>query len=232
MRRFLRNKVPGRICIPIIETTVERALKAIQKANRVADLIELRVDYLKKPKLLPLLNSGEKPFIVTNRRKEEGGRFIGDERRRLSILREALALGAEYIDTEVRTKGLLLKDLIENKKSTQIILSFHDFQKTPSQKELQKICDHMIQWGADIAKIVSFANLWEDNLRILSLIPYARKRNQKIVAFCMGEKGKMSRIFAPLMGATWTYASLNKSCASAPGQLTIEETKDIWKRLR
>jgi 3-dehydroquinate dehydratase len=55
--------------------------------------------------------------------------------------------------------------------------------------------------------------------------------NQKIVTFCMGEKGKMSRIFAPLMGVVWTYASLNKNRASAPGQLTVYEMKDIWEKL-
>jgi 3-dehydroquinate dehydratase type I len=89
----------------------------------------------------------------------------------------------------------------------------------------------MMGWGAEVVKIVSFARSFEDNLKVLSLIPYARERKQKIVAFCMGEKGKMSRIFAPLMGAAWTYASLKRQKASAPGQLTALELKRIWERL-
>ena len=89
----------------------------------------------------------------------------------------------------------------------------------------------MMGWGAEVVKIVTFARSFEDNLKILSLIPYAREREQEIVAFCMGEKGKMSRIFAPLMGAAWTYASLNRQKASAPGQLTAREMKEIWERL-
>jgi 3-dehydroquinate dehydratase type I len=97
---------------------------------------------------------------------------------------------------------------------------------------MEKICDRMIQCGADIAKIVTFARSYEDNLKILSLIPYARKRKQGIVAFCMGEKGRISRIFAPLMGAAWTYGCLSRNRVSAPGQLTAEEMKEIWKRLR
>jgi 3-dehydroquinate dehydratase type I len=76
------------------------------------------------------------------------------------------------------------------------------------------------------------ARSWEDNLKVLTLIPYALEKKQKIVALCMGEKGKMSRIFAPLMGAAWTYASLTRDRASAPGQLTAGELKEIWRRLR
>jgi 3-dehydroquinate dehydratase type I len=90
----------------------------------------------------------------------------------------------------------------------------------------------MIQLGANVIKIVPFARSWEDNLSILSLIPFAKEKRQKIVAFCMGEKGKPSRIFSPLLGAAWTYASLNQVRISAPGQLTARELKDIWKKMR
>ena len=148
------------------------------------------------------------------------------------MLEEAIELGVDFVDVEIETERFLLQKLITNKKGTQAILSFHNFQGTPSLKELKRICDRMTQRGTDIAKIVTFAKSWEDNLLILSLIPYARKRGQEIVTFCMGEKGKMSRIFAPLMGAVWTYAALNKNRASAPGQLTVQALKNIWENLR
>jgi 3-dehydroquinate dehydratase type I len=112
-----------------------------------------------------------------------------------------------------------------------MILSFHDFQRTPPLGELRKIMERMIRYGADVAKIVPFARSWDDNLKVLALIPYAQRRRQAIVTFCMGEKGKMSRIFSPLMGAAWTYASLGRTRASAPGQLTVTEMKEIWERL-
>ena len=147
-------------------------------------------------------------------------------------MEEAIDLGAEFVDVEFEAKRSWLRDFIANKKGTRIILSSHDFQGTPSLKELRKLCGRMTRWGADIVKIVTFARSWEDNLLILSLIPYARKRGQEIVAVCMGERGKMSRIFAPLMGAAWTYVALNKNRTSAPGQLTIQELKKIWEKLR
>ena len=208
------------------------ALIAIKQANRLADLIELRVDYLRNAGLGLLFQNRKKPFIVTHRRKEEGGRYRGDERKRLGVLQEAIDLRADYIDVELATERSLLQGLISNKRSTRIILSFHDFRKTPPQKELQKLLNQMVRLEADVIKIVSFARSWEDNLNILSLLPFAKERKQKIVAFCMGEKGKISRIFSPFLGAAWTYASLNQSKTSAPGQLTAQALKDIWKKMR
>jgi 3-dehydroquinate dehydratase type I len=231
MRRFWKGKSPRKICLPIVETTMENALRAIGEANRLADLIELRVDYLRNAELEMLLSASEKPLIVTNRPRAEGGRYAGNEKKRLAILREAADLGAAFVDVEMRTERSSLRELIKNKNGTRMILSFHDFQRTLSPGELRKLSDRMTRYGADVAKIVTFARSWDDNLKVLALIPYARKRKQAIVAFCMGEKGKMSRIFAPLMGAAWTYASLDRKRASAPGQLTVKEMREIWERL-
>ncbi|MGB9628723.1 MAG: type I 3-dehydroquinate dehydratase [Thermodesulfobacteriota bacterium] len=113
-----------------------------------------------------------------------------------------------------------------------MILSWHDFKKTPSLKELRILLEEMKKRGADIAKIVSFARSLEDNLKLLSLIPYGRERSLETIAFCMGDMGKMSRIFSLLFGAPWTYASMDKSHLSAPGQLTVKEIKDLWRHLR
>jgi len=222
----------AKLCIPIVETTTDRALIAIKKANRWADLVEVRVDYLRNPELEILLQNREKPFVITNRRKEEGGKYIGGERKRLTVLEKAIDLGADYIDVELATGASLLRDLIRNKRRTRVILSFHDFRGTPSLKELQRLSARMIRLGADVIKIVPFAKSWEDNLTVLSLIPFVKERGQKIVALCMGEKGKMSRIFSPFFGAAWTYASLNKDNASAPGQLTVRELTNMWKKMR
>lgn len=208
------------------------ALLAIKQANRLADLIELRVDYLRNAGLGLLFQNRKKPFIVTHRRKEEGGRYRGDERNRLGVLQEAIDLGTDYVDVELATERSLLQGLIRNRRSTRIILSFHDFRKTPPPKELQRVFEQMIRFKADVVKIVPFARSWEDNLNILSLIPFAKERKQKIVAFCMGEKGKISRIFSPFLGAAWTYASLYQSRTSAPGQLTAQALTDIWKKMR
>ena len=70
-----------------------------------------------------------------------------------------------------------------------------------------------------IVKIVTHAGDAADCLRVLELIPYARQEGQAIIAFCMGETGKISRIMAPLLGSAISYASLEPEEASAPGQI-------------
>ena len=74
-----------------------RPFAAIRKAAPLADFIELRVDYMRNPELQQLLKGRRKPFIVTNRRREEGGRFQGNEGARVRILEEAVGLGADYV---------------------------------------------------------------------------------------------------------------------------------------
>jgi 3-dehydroquinate dehydratase type I len=232
MRRLLNDKVWPRVCIPIVETGALEGLKAIEEANPLADLIELRMDYLKRIDLVRLAQRARKPLIVTNRRKEEGGKFLGGEHKRVEILEQAIDLDVAYIDIEARTDRSLVKRLLRNKKRTQVILSFHDLQKTSSPKELKRLCNRMHELGADILKVVTFARSWEDNLITLSLIPYAKREGYEIVTFCMGEKGRMSRIFAPMLGIAWTYASLRNNRASAPGQLNVLEIRRIWENLR
>jgi len=222
----------GEICIPVVETSVEKALAVINEVNPLANLIEIRMDYLRGGSLALLLENRKRPFIITNRRREEGGRYEGEERKRLTVLEEAVYLGADYVDVEFATKRSFLQSLIRDRRETQVILSFHDLRKTPSLKELQRLFGQMIRLGADVIKIVPFARSWEDNLNVLSLIPFAKGKRQKIVAFCMGERGKISRIFSPFLGAAWTYASLDKRRASAPGQPTVRELTDVWKQMR
>ena len=230
-RPFVRDRNPGKICLPIIETTTERAVQAMARAKALSDLVELRVDYMKDPGLEILFQRRERPCIVTNRRKEEGGRYKGDEKSRRGILREAVLLGFEFVDLELASGRSAMDEVMGKQTQTRLILSHHDFFETPSLKELRGLCRRMMRHGADIIKIVTSARSWEDNLRVLSLIPYALEKKQKIVALCMGDKGKMSRVFAPLMGAAWTYAPLTSNRASAPGQLTAPELKEIWRRL-
>ena len=177
------------------------------------------------------MHAGEKPIIVTHRRREEGGRYTGDEKKRVGVLQEAIDLGASFVDVEVASKAFLLQELVNHSDPTRLILSFHDCQGTPSLAELIRLFGRMMRVGAEVIKILTLARAFEDNLRNLSLLPYASERKQKIVAFCMGEKGKMSRIFAPLAGAAWTFASLGREKTSAPGQLTVSAMRKIWEKL-
>ena len=225
------NKRPGKICVPIVETKMSRVLQAISEANPLADLIELRMDYLANPDWERLFSSGAKPFIVTNRRREEGGRYAGSEKERLAVLREAISRGAAYVDVEMKSNPQLLSDLRQNTQETRLVLSSHNFRCTPSTVALLALFRKMMRYGPEVIKIATWARTLEDNIKILALLSYALRRKQKIVALCMGEQGKMSRIFSPLWGALWTYASLDGNRSSAPGQVTARDLLDIWERI-
>lgn len=219
------------ICIPIAARTNEAALAQMERGSPLADCLELRIDQIRGIDLEQLMNGKGTRILVTNRRVDEGGAFPGTERERVELLKDAVALGADYVDIEATTEKPLRRELeaqiAKHHGRTQWIISYHDFSGTPSEGALHKRFDACTRAGADIVKICTYAHAMEDNLRVLGLIPYARNKGQAIIAFCMGEKGRISRVMAPLLGAYWSYASLEKGAESAPGQLTIEEMSQI-----
>jgi len=223
------------ICIPVVATTNEDALQQMGRCFLLADVAELRIDFIKEVELKDLLAHQKNRIMVTNRMKEEGGNFTGEERERIAFLNDAVTLGAGFVDIELRTRDDLREMLSDNithhKRRSQLVISRHIFDGTPSYRELQDIFHECVAMGAHIVKIVTFANAVEDTLNILKLIDYAKKAKQKIIAHCMGEKGKISRIMAPFFGAYMSFASLEKGAESAPGQLTVSEMKDFLRIL-
>ena len=223
------------ICIPITARTHKAALMQMERSSPLADILELRIDQINNTNLEKLMSGKRGEILVTNRRRDEGGEFSGTERERVELLKEAVELGADYVDIEVRTEEALIEELstkIGNHHGrTKWIISHHDFSGTPSERALRRKLDECNGTGADMVKIVTYANTVEDNLRVLGLIPHARRKGGKIIAFCMGELGRISRIMAPLLGSYFSYASLERGAESAPGQLTVEEVKGVFKIL-
>lgn len=215
------------ICIPITSNTVAEAIVDIKKAEKIADIIELRVDYISNPDLKILIESTQKPVILTNRKKSEGGLYEGDETERVKLLEDAIAFEADYIDIEYSTPEFLLEKLKKNKSKTRLILSYHNFQKVP--ENLHEIFDEMLQRDFDIIKLAVMANSIEDNLKIFEIIKKANRKHIKIIAFCMGEHGEISRILSPVFGGYMTFGSLSRGKESAPGQIQGDVLKNIYR---
>ncbi len=215
------------ICVPIVGPTMDQALSDLDLCQSVADFVEFRLDLFSDFDLPRLIKEAGKPSIVTNRSKMEGGQFRGSEDERIAVLRKAIDQGAQYIDIETSTPGPLLKSVLENKGNTQAILSHHDFTRTPD--DLFPLYELMCQLPGDILKIVTYAMDISNNLVLFKLLAQAKKDEKKLIAFCMGEKGEISRILSPHLGGFLTFGSLQRGKESAPGQILASTLKHIYR---
>lgn len=218
-----------KICVPVTAATNEAALALMDRALTEADLVEIRLDAIGKPDLARLLKGRRERVLVTNRSAAEGGAFVGPEARRVALLREAVALGAAYVDVEAATDAGLIRSLRETLRdrggATKLVVSWHDFAGTPPARALRKKLRELMAFEADVVKLVTRAESVADAFRVLELIPAAGRRGQEIVAFAMGPRGRASRLLSVLMGACWTFAALAAGAESAPGQLTVAQTR-------
>ncbi len=216
------------IAVPITAETVEAALVDIRKANSKADAIELRLDFLRELNetiLKELLQECKKPVIVTFRNKNYGASIECTER--MFLLKKAIDFNADYIDLDFDTEKEFINEIAEKKGNTKIILSHHDFNETLPLHSLLQLLQSMLSIeAADVLKIVTYAKDEKDNDTIFALIRAAKAFGKPIIAFCMGPKGRKSRIESIKMGAFLTFASLGRGKESAAGQLTVAEMQE------
>ena len=227
-----------RIAVPITAKSMDEALKDMDEAEKQkVDIIELRIDYMKRPNLERLLKHSQIPKIVTNRHESERGMFKGPEERRIAYLQEAVDLDADYVDIEYHHYNSLIENHFA-KKSTKLIVSFHDFDGT-IVPALTSIYERIKEKNPDIIKIATKANNYSDSTAMLNLVAKSTNTNvpnpvgyRPMIGICMGEKGVMTRVLGPVYGSYLTFASLTKEKASAPGQLTVAELRNAWQLLQ
>ncbi len=212
-------KTPG-ICATITNTD----LKAVRRVEPQVDLFEVRIDLI-GDEWQEVARQLTKPWIACNRSAAEGGLWQENEARRIERLLQAIDLGAEMVDIELRTKNLAnIVKLIRRRK--KCLLSYHNLEKTPSFDDMKKIVQQQMKAGADVCKVVTTARSFEDNTSVLRLIP--EFPDTRVVAFAMGPLGTTSRVLCPLVGGDFTYASLAEGKESAPGQITVGELRAIY----
>jgi 3-dehydroquinate dehydratase I len=213
------------ICVPIFEKNYESVLQAAKNSIEAgADLLELRIDVMNNPNpddVSSIIKEINFPLIATNRKMEEGGFFKGSESERIDILLGA-AKHANIVDIELETEDEYLEKIINGSKST--IISYHDFNKTPSIDFLLEIVRREKKMG-DIAKFSVMPQNISDTLVVLNVLSQV----QDTIGIAMGDIGMYTRIIAPLFGSPITFASLNNK--SAPGQLDIVTTKKFLDKL-
>lgn len=185
-----------------------------------AELVELRLDYISsRVNLQRLIKDRPSPVIITVRRESDGGKFEGSEEDRMMLLREAIALGVDYVDLEED-----IADKVPRYGPTKRIVSYHNFRNTPDN--LSELHADMVAKDADVVKIATMAQHPGDNIRMLELV---RDSEAPTVGMCMGDIGTPSRILCAKFGAPFTYATFHHERALAPGQLSFQQMMEIYR---
>ena len=213
-------------CVSIGEKNPKKIKIILKKSLSKSDFAEIRFDYLKKTDIPIVLEDVKKSLsrcVCTLRPRSEGGLFIGREDERKSILRLIAEYNPFLLDVEFNAiqKDKKLASYLKKTKC-KLLISWHDFKKTPSDSHLKTKFNKMKKFS-DVIKIVTVAKNVSDASRLLSL--YSLKSKNKTIAFCMGEQGKFSRILCLHLGSPFTYVSLGK--AIAPGQFSVNEIKSL-----
>jgi 3-dehydroquinate dehydratase-1 len=165
--------------------------------------------------------------LIATYRPNPGNESTG--KRKMALL-SAVEAGAAYVDIEIEAEAPYKKEIIQAAflQESQVILSYHNYERTPSKKQLETIIEQCFSQGAHIAKIACQVHSEADSSRILSIYDYPGQLHKgKIVAIGMGEKGKITRLAAPLLGAPFTYASLSTGKETGPGQLDKDTMEKI-----
>lgn len=219
-----------RICVSIAGGTVVDALDIASSVSSQADVLEIRLDYLREPAISPFLEALETPLLFTNRPVWEGGLSSDDEEERIELLLEAVSKDAGYIDLELRTSNVLQQRMRTalQQSSTKLILSWHNFKDTPAREELVGHISMMQDKGATIGKIITTAHNHEDVLRVLQLQEVAERLGFPLITFCMGSPGVVSRVATCHLGGYMTYCAVNDDDAVAPGQLSVKALREIF----
>lgn len=215
----------ARICVSILPKNGAEALRLIEKAEAAhADFIEVRLDRFENNLgLAELACHGKTPKIATDKSPRK-------EVERRQMLLSVAKSGFEYVDVELSTPQL--QDLVKELKAigAKPIVSYHKFDGSLGISELNSILERELSSGAEVCKIVTTAKQMEDNLTALNFTSAASSK-AKVVCFCMGELGKVSRLLSPLFGGFFTFASLERGSETASGQITIQDMKASYELL-
>jgi 3-dehydroquinate dehydratase/shikimate dehydrogenase len=230
----------ARICVPVCESRSIDLREAMTRAGATADLIELRLDYLQGNELfkalrnLPaLISASERPVIVTLRSAEQGGQREMDNLTRIIFWVEHFLYGKPHVDfADIELDLALLFRQREKEEGREllnwnrVICSHHDFKGVPNN--LRQIYEQMAATPARILKIAVQARDITDCLSVFELLEHARREGREMIAVAMGREGITTRILGPARGAFLTYGALDDVHASAPGQISATELRELY----
>lgn len=234
----IRNRVIGGtdylVCLPLAATTKKDLFSEAKLLRKLdPDLLEWRIDTFEDIldieaclNTLSVLRThiDDLPLIFTCRSKSEGGQqdLPCDHRKRL-ILKATQSDVVDIIDIEMANSMDYVEDILNSARQQQvkIILSHHDFQKTPDEKSILNTLFKARDMGADIAKMAVMPKSYDDVLTLLKATLKARESGLHIpiVTMAMGYRGRLTRIIGGFFGSDITFGCGPNP--TAPGQIPV-----------
>jgi 3-dehydroquinate dehydratase/shikimate dehydrogenase len=223
----------GKVCVAIQAGSPAELMERAEAALKDSKFLEFRLDSLPKPAAALmylkqfLAEHRDVTAIGTCRRKAHGGGFDAPLATELEILTKAAQGGCQIIDLEVESAEECKPAQLAKLRTTgaALMISFHDFTRT---KGLDQAANRIELFKPDFVKVVSTARTLADNLAVLRLIE-DRSLASHVVGIAMGEEGMVSRVLALRAGAAFTFASFSGGTETAPGQMTAETLRDVYR---
>ncbi|MCU4548565.1 type I 3-dehydroquinate dehydratase [Acinetobacter pittii] len=231
--------------VPIIAKTKEQALAQAQViANTAdADLAEFRIDLLSfandTKQVIALGHElkkilGNKSMIATIRTKNEGGQLeISDVDYGKTYQAYLKNPFMDWLDVEMFRDQKVVSEIVQkaHQKKVLVVMSNHDFQKTPSQDEIEKRLLKQDQMGADILKIAVMPKSKQDVFTLMNAtLKVSQQTTKPLLTMSMGQLGTISRVATANMGGSYSFGMIGQ--ASAPGQIDVTKLKQILQTVQ
>ncbi|HBG8482962.1 TPA: type I 3-dehydroquinate dehydratase, partial [Clostridioides difficile] len=224
-----------KICVPIIGKNKEDIIKEAKELKGVClDIIEWRVDFFENvenikevKEVLYELRSyiSDIPLLFTFRSLAEGGEKVISKDYYTTLNKEISSTGlVDLIDVELFMGDEVIDEVINfaHKKEVKVIISNHDFNKTPKKEEIVSRLCRMQELGADLPKIAVMPQDEKDVLVLLEATNEMFKiyADRPIITMSMSGMGVISRLCGEIFGSALTFGAAKS--VSAPGQISFK----------
>ena len=222
----MKSKQPVRVCVPVCAKSFAELEQACVRASEWADIIELRLDCVEGKDMASeigtFVSKVHGPVILTFRPAEQGGyRSLTQEERKDFWERDPGSTVGSLNDIE--------SDLVAESSFdwSRVIASHHDFDEVPA--DLDQTYEKLAGTKARVVKIAVQAKDITDCIPVFRLLGRGRSDQREVIAIAMGNAGIATRVLGPSRGAFLTYGSLEEASATAPGQLTAEQLRSVYR---
>lgn len=228
-----------KICISV---TGRNRLEILKQLNAVKDLsfdiVEWRVDFFEEISDMIAIKEMlmdidgilvDKPILFTFRSSLEGGQKWIPADQYSDLIYTAIGTGlVDLADVELFLGDKFVENLIMqvHRLGAKVIVSNHDFVKTPSKEKIVDRLKNMEYIGADIAKIAVMPKTKKDVLGLLdATLEAGDKMHIPIVTMAMGDLGIITRLSGEIFKSAITFGA--GAQASAPGQMPVQDLKQV-----